>query len=178
MDRCGTLLLRDVVAEDRDTLTIYKEEALKNREINMSDCPAIVLQLLETGKLDTASLNCDERRELQAFLNGSASDEGDARCKKAKRRETRFERINGLMKRFPGGKLTAVSVDTDNQFYYNDRRFEIDSSLKGYAPRHTRYGDQYDMDRVMVMDCGNGSLHFADQDGYDIEDEMITSIGR
>jgi hypothetical protein len=69
-------------------------------------------------------------------------------------------------------------VDTDNRFIYNSRVYELDSSLKQYAPKRTRYGDQYDMDRVTVIDCGDGEIHFADQDGYDIEDSMITCIGR
>lgn len=141
----------------------------------MSDCPASVLQLLETGKLETTSLNRDERRELLEFLNGS-EDVAEIRPKKVKHRETRFERINALMKRYPNGKLTTVRVDTDNRFCYKNVWFEIDPSVKGYAPRHTRYGDQYDMDRVMVIDIGSGQLHFADQDGYAIEDNMIQTL--
>ena len=34
------------------------------------------------------------------------------------------------------------------------------------------------MDQVLVIKCADGTLHFADQDGHDIDDEMITSIGR
>ena len=75
-------------------------------------------------------------------------------------------------------EIATVSVDTDNRFIYNGRVYELDSSLKQYAPKRTRYGDQYDMDRVTVIDCGDGEIHFVDQDGYDIEDNMITCIGR
>ena len=141
----------------------------------MSDCPVSVLQLLETGKLETTSLNRDERRELMKFLNGSEDGKG-VRLKKVKHRETRFDRINALMKQNPRSKLTTVRVDTDNRFCYKDSKYKIDPFVKGYAPRHTRYGDQYDMDRIMVIDSGSGQLHFADQDGYAIEDNMIQTL--
>ena len=75
MDRCGTLLLRDVPSDDRGTLSDFKEAFRRSREINMSDCPGCVLELLETGELNASALNRDERRELQEFLNGINKEE-------------------------------------------------------------------------------------------------------
>ena len=172
-------------SDDRDSLTSYKEAILRSREINLSDCPGCVAELLETGELDTSLLSKDQRRELAEFLNETESREACAEadgkniaCHKTRRRETRFDRINAIMRLFPNGRIATVSVDTDNRFIYNGRVYELDSSLKQYAPKRTRYGDQYDMDRVTVIDCGDGEIHFADQDGCDIEDSMITCIGR
>ena len=172
-------------SDDRDSLTSYKEAILRSREINLSDCPGCVAELLETGELDTSLLSKDHRRELAEFLNKVDSQEActeadgkNTACHKTRRRETRFDRINAIMRLFPNGRIATVSVDTDNRFIYNGRVYELDSSLKQYAPKRTRYGDQYDMDRVTVIDCGDGEIHFVDQDGYDIEDNMITCIGR
>ena len=187
-------------------MTSYKEAILRSREINLSDCPGCVAELLETGELDTSLLSKDQRRELAEFLNKVDSQEActeadgkNTACHKTRCRETRFDRINAIMRLFPNGRIATVSVDTDNRFIYNGRVYELDSSLKQYAPKRTRYGDQYDMDRVSlkqyapkrtrygdqydmdrvtVIDCGDGEIHFVDQDGYDIEDNMITCIGR
>ena len=177
MDRCGTLLLRDVPSDDRDTLSDFKEAFRRSREINMSDCPGCVLELLETGELNASALNRDERRELQEFLNGINKEEQPLAKEKKRHWETRFDRINRIKNLYPGGQLTTVVVDTDNRFLYNGRRFELDQSLEQYSPRHTRYGDQYDMDRVMVIECDDGSLFFADQDGASIDGSYVYDLG-
>ena len=177
MDRCGTLLLRDVPSNDRDTLSAYKESILNSREINMSDCPACVLELLETGEMETAMLNRDQRRELQEFLNGTDEGEKPVSVRNKQRRETRFDRINKLMNLFPDGRITTVSVDTENRFVYCGRSYRIDPGVECYAPRHTRYGDQYDMDRVMVIERGDGSLYFADQEANPIHESMVYDMG-
>ena len=177
MDRCGTLLLRDVPSDDRGTLSDFKEAFRRSREINMSDCPGCVLELLETGELNASALNRDERRELQEFLNGINKEEQPLAKEKKRPRETKFDRINRIKNLYPGGRLTTVVVDTDNRFLYNGRRFELDQSLDQYSPRHTRYGDQYDMDRVMVIECDDGSLFFADQDGASIDGGYVYDLG-
>lgn len=54
----------------------------------------------------------------------------------------------------------------------------MDSTEGKYAPHKTRYGDQYDMDRIIVIDVPDGSVHFADQDGYLMDDGMIAVLTR
>lgn len=81
------------------------------------------------------------------------------------------------MKRFSNGRITTACVDTDNHFFYNGRCFEIDPGLIQYAPKHTRYGDKYDMDRIMIIECVDHSLHFADQDAHSIEDNLVYDLG-
>ncbi len=46
LDRCGTLLLRDVPQEERDTLTSYKEMVIGRREISVTCCPAAVAECM------------------------------------------------------------------------------------------------------------------------------------
>ena len=38
---------------------------------------------------------------------------------------------------------------------------------------HAAYGDQYDMDRIIGIQCTDGTVKFADQDGYEMDHEMI-----
>lgn len=178
LDRCGTLLLQDVSPDDRETLSDYKAANRRSREVNMSDCPGCVLELLETGELDTSALNRDERRELDEFLHGAVPEETAEKKHKQPRRETRFDRINQLIKRFPNGRINSENVDTCNQFTYKGKRYELDSRLQQYAPKPTRYGEQYDMDRVMIIECPGGALHFADQDAHEIDDHMVFEVGR
>ena len=163
--------------DEKNTLSAYKESILGDREINLSDCPACVMELLETGELDTAALNHDERQELRTFLYGAEDDGKPEKACATQRRETRFDRINRLMKRFSNGRITTACVDTDNHFFYNGRCFEIDPGLTQYAPKHTRYGDQYDMDRIMIIECVDHTLHFADQDAHSIEDNLVYDLG-
>lgn len=49
------------------------------------------------------------------------------------------------------------------------------SSLTGsfIQANYMRYGDQYDMDRIIGIQCMDGTVKFADQDGYEMDHEMI-----
>jgi len=101
-----------VPSDDRGTLSDFKEAFRRSREIDMSDCPGCVLELLETGELNASALNRDERRELQEFLNEVDSQEActeadgkNTACHKTRRRETRFDRINAIMRLFPNGRI-------------------------------------------------------------------------
>ena len=69
LDRCGTLLLRDVPEDSRDTLTSYKESMIRLREINASDCPPSVSSLLEGSEITQQSLCDTENQSLNTFLD-------------------------------------------------------------------------------------------------------------
>ena len=55
LDRCGTLLLRDVPPGNRDTLTSYKEMTVGSREINLSACPEGIAEMAESGQVQLAA---------------------------------------------------------------------------------------------------------------------------
>jgi len=172
LDRCGTLLLRDVPPEDRDTLTIYKVMVIGSREISLSDCPEAIAELAESGRLDWNRLSADDklRYELMKDRMQSCATE---KPKKQKKHSTRFDRLEAIRRKYPGCKMITCRVDVDGSFICAGRGYRMDSTRGKYAPRKTRYGDQYDMDRIIGICCADGTVRFADQDGYEVDDEMI-----
>ncbi len=179
LDRCGTLLLRDVPPDERDTLTSYKEMVVGSREISVSDCPEAIAEMLESGCVQLNQLTSDDRLKY-ALL----TEKLDERMNLRKAREprvktsTRFDRLEAIRRMYTGCSLCGCRVDAEGCFEYDGAVYQVDSSEGKYAPRKTRYGDQYDMDRIIVVDVPDGGIHFADQDGYLLDDGMITVQAR
>lgn len=179
LDRCGSLLLRDIPLDKRNTLTSYKEMVIGSREIGFSDCPAQLAAMAECGNVRLDMLPKEEKqayRQLTERLDercGSCSEKKDN-----KRRTTRFDRLNEIQRMYPGATLHRCQVDTDGCFEYNGAVYQVDSTQGKYAPHKTRYGDQYDMDRIIVIDVPGSGIHFADQDGYLMDDGMIAVLTR
>lgn len=166
LDRCGTLLLRDVPQAERDTLTSYKEMMIGSRELSASSCPEAIAAMIEHGQANLLELSPDDRLRYQILTENL-----DARCdSKASapksRASTRFERLEAIRKNHPGCQLMTCRVDVDGSFECRGRMFRVDSNQGKYAPHKTRYGDQYDMDRIIGICCPDGRICFADQDGY------------
>lgn len=182
LDRCGTLLLRDVPEDSQDTLTSYKESMIRLREINASDCPPSVSSLLEGSEITQQSLCDTENQSLNTFLD-QLSEWEQVLKKPRKRKEkahpsTRFERLQAIHKQYPGCQIRLCRVDVNGDFQYDNEQYCVDSTCGKYAPHKTRYGDQYDMDRILVILLPNGSKAFADQDGYLLDAGMVTKIER
>lgn len=72
--------------------------------------------------------------------------------------------------------MKICSVDVDGNFQYEGAMFCVDSRQGKYAPHKTRYGDQYDMDRIICIRKADGGMLFADQDGYLLEEKRITKL--
>lgn len=174
LDRCGTLLLRDVPQDERDTLTSYKEMMIGSREISASGCPEAIADIIENGYVDFSHLAPDDRLRYKMLTESLDA----ARCAKppvAKpKSKTRFDRLRDIRKRYPGCWLELCQVDVDGCFTCCDKAFCVDSTQGKYVAHRTRAGDQYDMDRIIGICCPDGRLYFADQDGYPVADELIT----
>ena len=69
--------------------------------------------------------------------------------------------------------MEICRVDVDGFFSFGGRNYRVDSICGKYAPHKTRHGDQYDMDRIIGIQCTDETVKFADQDGYEMDDEMI-----
>lgn len=52
--------------------------------------------------------------------------------------------------------------------------YQIAPDFDKYAPHKTRYGVQYDMDRVLILHDGSKAILFLAQDGTEIPNDMIT----
>ena len=172
LDRCGTLLLRDVPPEHHDTLTSYKEMIIGSREINLSDCPEAITELAESGALALSLLSADDKLRFE-LLKDRLHPRNKETVKEKPRHSTRFDRLEAIRRRYPGCKMEICRVDVDGFFSFGGRNYQVDSTRGKYAPHKTRYGDQYDMDRIIGIQCTDGTAKFADQDGYEMDDEMI-----
>lgn len=172
LDRCGTLLLRDVPPEYHDTLTSYKEMIIGSREINLSDCPEAIAELAESGALDLSLLSADDKLRFE-LLKDRLHDQNKKTVKEKPRHSTRFGRLEAIRRKYPGCKMEICRVDVDGFFSFGGYNYQVDSTRGKYAPHKTRYGDQYDMDRIIGIQCTDGTVKFADQDGYKMDDEMI-----
>lgn len=176
LDRCGTLLLRDVPSEEKDTLSSYKERIVGSREINASDCPEAIAAMLESGYVDRNLLSADDRLKYSMLLDAVESHAAGARKKREKkeRPSTRFDRIEAIRKANPGCVMETCPVDVEGHFFCFGAQYRVDSTQGKYAPRKTRYGDQYDMDRIIGILRPDGRVLFADQAGYLMAEETIT----
>ena len=182
LDRCGTLLLRDVPGDSRDTLTSYKESMIRLREINASDCPPCVSSLLEGREITQENLSETENQCLNSFLDHLSEKEQMVRKPREKKEKprpsTRFERLEAIRRQYPGCQMRLCQVDVNGDFQYENERYRVDSTCGKYAPHKTRYGDQYDMDRILLILLPDGGRAFADQDGYLLDAGMVTKIER
>lgn len=172
LDRCGTLLLRDVPPEHHDTLTSYKEMIIGSREINLSDCPEAITELAESGALALSLLSADDKLRFE-LLKDKLHVQNKEMVKEKPRHSTRFDRLEAIRRRYPGCKMEICRVDVDGFFSFGGRNYQVDSTRGKYAPHKTRYGDQYDMDRIIGIQCTDGTVKFADQDGYEMDHGMI-----
>ena len=146
LDRCGTLLLRDVPPGERGTLTSYKEMEVGRREINLSDCPEGLADMIESGDIRLSDLSKDDRARYELLVE--QLDEKPRKMEK-ERHTTRFDRLEAIRKAHPGCKMDVCRVDVDGRFACGGRRFQVDVAEGRYAAKKTRYGDQYDMDRII-----------------------------
>ncbi len=165
LDGCAYILLRD---NNAGTLTNYKEMMIGSREISASACPACIADILEGGGASLCMGDEDEIRRFETMLE--VMDERAGRNKKKvkrapkQKRESRFERIECIRREYPGCKLSMpLPVDVEGVFIYDNVRYRIDERCEAYRPRKTRYGEQYDMDHVTVVETADKQLRFYDQ---------------
>ena len=143
-----------------------------SREINLSDCPEAIAELAESGALDLSLLSADDKLRLE-LLKDRLHARNKETVKEKPRLSTRFDRLEAIRRKYPGCTMEICRVDVDGFFSFGGYNYQVDSTRGKYAPHKTRYGDQYDMDRIIGIQCTDGTVKFADQDGYEMDDEMI-----
>lgn len=143
-----------------------------SREINLSDCPEAIAELAESGALDLSLLSADDKLRFE-LLKDRLHDQNKKTVKEKPRLSTRFDRLEAIRRKYPGCKMEICRVDVDGFFSFGGYNYQVDSTRGKYAPHKTRYGDQYDMDRIIGIQCTDGTVKFADQDGYKMDDEII-----
>ena len=96
-----------------------------------------------------------ERVDAKAKAYESKEREAKKAEKRA-RQTTKLSRMTQIEREYPGCACQGCRVDTDGVFESMAMRFCISPDCAKYAPHRTRYGDQYDMDRVLVFTCPDG----------------------
>ena len=132
----------------------YKTMVHKVREIPVTECPPAVSDYMYSDRKPPMETDEDCHFErLIDKLNGI--DKRKPTRSKKNKKETRFMRIEKIIKEFPNSKRTWCIVNADNEFVYGGKRYSVPEEMQGY------FGDGQ-MDRVFVVETDT-SLRFYDQ---------------
>lgn len=161
LDRCAYLMSLD---NPSGLESAYKAMSHRVREVPASECPSAISDIFYSDRMPAGDFEEDERFKMLC----ERLDEADPRLKKKKepraKIETRFDRIAGIRKAMPDANMVWASVDAENCFLYNKKKYRVSSRAKGYGQ-----SDKLDsMDRVLIVDNA-GELIFYDQNVKPIE---------
>lgn len=173
LDSCAYLLLRD---NPEGTLTDYKEVMHGRNEIDVSSCPSWIADRMDAGGCTLSGGMEDEQTRFECLL-----DKLDGKAKKYMKRdravrakvETKSQRLQRVRSQHPRAEIRICSVDTDNCFSINGRYYCIAESVYQYAPRETKEGLLYDMDRIHAVLENGIPVLFLDQDGYEMNGQDV-----
>ena len=173
MDSCAYLLLRD---NPEGTLTDYKEVMHGRNEIDVSSCPTWVADRMDAGGCTLSGGTEDEQTRFEFLLDrlDSKAEKYMKRDKRVRSRaETKSQRLQRVRDRYPYGRIEICRVDTDNCFSCAGRYYCISESVYQYAPRETKEGLLYDMDRIHAVVEDGIPVLFLDQDGYEMNRQDV-----
>lgn len=142
--------------------TDYKHVMHSKREIPVSSCPSNIENMLYSTEVPGPNARREENAEFETLLqrlDARAEPYIQQRARRAKPPESRFHRHE--RKGIHGGEWCVV--DTERVFKIGDRYFRIDDGETQYDPILTKYGELYDMDRVLAYDG-----KFYDMDFHEI----------
>ena len=153
LDRCGWMLLQDNPAGLESK---YKEMVHLVKEIPVTECPAAVSDYLYSAQ--KPPIDEDENDRFTRLCERLDEKMKNVNSKKTPpKKETRFTRIEKIIKASPNSKRTWCIVDADSSFEYNGIRYKIPVELEGYEGEEKNL-----MDRVFVVEDAS-SLRFYDQ---------------
>lgn len=163
-----------------DTLSYYKEAVNRKREIPVSSCPTQFEHRLYSGQhLKNTQAEKILFDELLNQLDEKGPQTGkNDRPKKSRHtdHETRFRRVERIRERHPDSTFTFCCVNTDNEFSFEGRRYQIDASIREYQPIETAHGSLYDADQIVVVHSKDGLTHFYSQQLTAIEPDKVMAI--
>lgn len=173
LDSCAYLLLRD---NPEGTLTDYKEVMHGRIEIDVSSCPSWIADRMDAGGCTLSGSMEDEQARFECLL-----DKLDSKAEKYMRREkgisskaeTKSQRLQRVRSLHPNAEIEICRVDTDNCFCCCGRYYRIAETVYQYAPRETKEGLLYDMDRVHAVIKDGVPIQFLDQEGHEINEQEI-----
>ena len=133
-------------------VTGYKDLMNGKREIPVSSCPSYVENMLYASGASADEVSDEENRTFKMMC-----DELDERAakitqpkKKKPARTRQYQKYWSIRYANHGAEIKFANVDTDGYFVVNNKRYRVTS--EAYAPKQTKYGELYDMDRI--ISCG------------------------
>ena len=149
-------------------------EAKKDKDGLLSDADRQTYAQMEQKVKDYgAEIERMERQEaMDRQLNAPTSTPITGKPATAKV-ETKSQRLQRVRSQHPRAEIRICSVDTDNCFSINDRYYCIAESVYQYAPRETKEGLLYDMDRIHAVLENGIPVLFLDQDGYEMNGQDV-----
>lgn len=133
-------------------VTGYKDLMNGKREIPVSSCPSYVENMLYASGASADEVSDEENRTFKMMCD--ELDERAAKVQPQKKKKTvhprQYQKYQMIRADNRGAAITFAIVDTDGYFVINDKRYRVTSDA--YAPKQTKYGELYDMDRI--ISCG------------------------
>lgn len=131
--------------------TDYKMVMHSKREIPASNCPSYVDNMLYSSSVMTGNAKKEEQAEfidMLERLDSRAKPYIQTKEKRDPKVESKFHKRQRLG--IHGGEWCVV--DTEGKFLFGGDVYEIDEDATQYQPIQTKYGDLYDMDRILAYD--------------------------
>lgn len=161
LDRCAWIWIQD---NPKGLESRYKSISHKVREIPMTECPDSISDYMYSDRQSPMDSNdsrfdvlCDELDDLLDYHKAEKPT-------KKRRTETKFNRIEKIIKQYPNAERAWCNVDSNNNFVFLGKEYHVPENIAGYE----RDPDRTDlMDRVYVVSY-EGDLMFFDQNVFQI----------
>jgi len=136
-------------------VTNYKDIMNGKREIPISSCPSQI----EDWVYGTGSVLYPQGEDAPVIE--LADDHVPEKKGKNAVKSEREVKLRALRKECGyDATFTYCTVDTENRFSYEGKKFVIDSSVEAYAPKSTPHGLLYDMDKIICVKSRDGLVRY------------------
>lgn len=163
-----------LMGRTEDIVTEYKDVMNGAREYPVSSCPSSVANVFYASGSVPNDTRIEEDagfRILAETMDARAEARGAKKKASAERQIPKWKRLRNIREENGGAEFRYYQVDTEGYFWIGQSRYHV-CDLPAYQSTPTRYGDLYDMDRIIV--CGN---RFYDMNGNEISEHVYAAGG-
>lgn len=149
LDRIAWLLLQDDASGEIESN--YKAMTHRVREIPASECLSEISDCLYSQRMQPIDSE-DENQRFELLIEKlDAEDKRPKRIPERKKIETRFDRIDKIIKAHPDAKRTWCCVDAENNYIYMGETYHISDEIEAYRHDEEKIDS---MDRILIVDDG------------------------
>lgn len=160
LDGCAWLMILD---HPEGIESKYKAMVHAAREIPASECPAEISDYFYSDRKPPIEEECERTDTFRETLSEKIKLKPHV---SKRRKQTKFDRIERIIKDHPNDKRAWCMVSENNEFVFDGKRYTI--------TRHVGYDDQQ-MDRVYVVGSARGGIECYDQFAYPIPEKCIAA---